>query len=183
MLTGSSLTIAAAATALFLSACGPQGKEDSTAETTTTNAVNRIQLLDAAPSNPITVKAAREQMEPGDKAIVFGQIGGVAQPFLDGYAGFVLADTEIAFCDEMGDDHCPTPWDACCEDADKLKASRASIQFVDAEGNILPGSVKHFAGLEELSHVAVTGTVAASSTPENLIIKATELYVNPTDEE
>lgn len=182
ILTASILTLVVAASALFLSACGQKGSETPTTEATASKSLKNIQILDTKPSDALTVKAAREQLKPGDAAVVFGQIGGVDQPFLDGYAGFVLGDTDIMFCNEMGDDHCPTPWDACCEDTEKLKASRASVQFVDVEGNILPGSVKNFAGLESLSHVVVAGTVASSSTPENLIIEAKSLYVEPSDE-
>lgn len=136
----------------------------------------RIRLLDTRPEGAIAVKAAREQLKPGDAATVYGQIGGVDQPFLEGYAGFVIGDTEILFCNEMGDDHCPTPWDACCEDPDKVKQSRASVQFVDAEGRILQGSLKGFAGLNGLSHVVVKGRVAQSSSSENLVIEAREIY-------
>lgn len=175
-LTGSMPTLLAAASALFLAACGQPSSEAPATEAKASGAIDNIQILDTKPSDALAVKAAREQLKPGDEAIVFGQIGGVEQPFLEGYAGFVLGDTEIMFCNEMGDDHCPTPWDACCEDADKLKVSRASVQFVDAEGQILPGNVKGFAGLEGLSHVVVKGKVAAGSNPGNLIIEARSLY-------
>lgn len=170
------LTALAAGSALMLSACG---QKDTVAEPSASESspLENIQLLEAKPSGALSVKAAREQLKPGDEAVVFGQVGGVDQPFLDGYAGFVLGDTGIMFCNEMGDDHCPTPWDACCEDTDKLKLLRASVQFVDAERQILPKSVKDFAGLEELSYVVVEGTVAAGSTPDNLIIEARSLYI------
>jgi len=173
----SMLIFSAVISTALLVACGESSPEKSkSAISPKANTLDSIQLMDTKPSDAISVKAAREQLEPGAEATVFGQIGGVDQPFLEGYAGFVLADTDIVFCDEMGEDHCPTPWDACCEDADKLKKSRASVQFVDAEGRILHESMKGFSGLSGLSHVVVQGTVASSSTPENLIIEARSLY-------
>lgn len=169
-------SFALAASFLF-TACGQNGSEPEAAATAS-NPLEHIQFLDTRPTDALPVKAAREQLKPGDAAVVFGQIGGVLHPFLDGYAGFVLGDTEIVFCNEMGDDdHCATPWDACCEDADKLKASRASVQFVDAAGQILTGNMEGFAGLAGLSEVVVEGSVAAASTPENLIIEARSIYV------
>jgi hypothetical protein len=107
---------------------------------------------------------------------VRGQIGGTRLPFVDGYAGFVLADPELVFCDEMGDDHCNTPWDACCEDPDRLKAMRVSVQFVDATSNPIQQNLQTSIGLNELDEVVVIGTVAESSTPTNVIIEATTLY-------
>lgn len=169
--------ICLAGIALCLTACGPKETEDSSTPTTAVNQLDSIQLLESQPTDALPVKAAREQLKPGDTAVVLGQIGGVNEPFTTGYAGFVLSDTDIEFCDEMGDDHCQTPWDACCEDPDKLKASRASVQFVDTEGEPLNVGLKSFAGLQELSYVVVTGTVAETSTPENLIIDASGLYV------
>lgn len=175
-LRGMRLASFAVASSFLFTACGQDGSEPEAAATAA-SPLEHIQVLDTKPADALPVKTAREQLKPGDAAVVFGQIGGVLHPFLDGYAGFVLGDTDIVFCNEMGDDHCPTPWDACCEDADKLKASRASVQFVDGAGQILPGSMAGFSGLAGLSEVVVQGTVAEGSTPENLIIEASSIYV------
>lgn len=169
-------SFALAASFLF-TACGQDGSEPEAAATAPSS-LEHIQVLDTKPADALPVKAAREQLKPGDAAVVFGQIGGVLHPFLDGYAGFVLGDTEIVFCNEMGDDdHCATPWDACCEDAEKLMASRASVQFVDASGQVLIGNMEGFSGLKGLSEVVVEGSVAEGSTPDNLIIEAKSIYV------
>lgn len=162
--------------ALLLAACGQQS-DQLTSASTENNALDDIQLLETKPSGALPVKEAREQLKPGDDAMVSGQIGGTEEPFLQGYAGFVVADPSIAFCNETKDDQCPTPWDACCEDPDKLKASRASVQFVDAEGHPLAGDLSGFAGLEPLAKVVVVGTVASASTPENLVIEGSAIYL------
>jgi hypothetical protein len=164
--------------ALIFAACGEKTAQEPTASQTPqeTSMPESIQLLDTKPEGAIAVKTAREQLKPGDEALVYGQIGGVKNPFFDGYAGFVLTDTDVMFCDEMGDDNCPTPWDACCEDSDKLKQSRASVQFVDAEGKILTHSLGDFAGLKGLDQVTVQGKVAPSSTSENLVIEARAIH-------
>lgn len=165
--------------ALFLSACSSESKPEAETDSVASNSLeSSIKVLDTKPADALAVKAARETLKPGDAAVVFGQVGGVDEPFLEGYAGFVLGDTDIQFCDEMGDDHCKTPWDACCEDTDKLKVSRASVQFVDAEGQLLSQGMKGFAGIKELDEVVVIGAVAEASTPDNLIINATRIYVS-----
>ncbi len=168
------------ATALFallaFAACSPKSQEPTAA--TDSNPLESIRILDTKPVDARTVKVAKEDLRAGDEAVVFGQIGGVETPFIDGYAGFVLADTDLVFCNEMGDDdHCPMPWDACCEDPDKLQASRLSVQFVDAEGLPIEEDIKGYAKLRELSEVVVVGTVASASTADNLIIEATGVYV------
>jgi hypothetical protein len=160
----------------FSTSCGFKESEEASNQVAESQ-FDRIRVLNAKPEGALPVKAAREKLKLGESAVVVGQIGGSLEPFLEGYAGFVLADTDIEFCDEMGDDHCSTPWDACCEDPDKVKASRASVQFVDADGEPLAVSVEGFSGLKGLSHVVVTGTVAGTSTPENLIIDADGIYI------
>lgn len=157
-----------------LVACSP--KEDTTTQASPdTSDLGSGLFLEQAPGGALNVAAARLQLSPGDDAVIEGQIGGVLEPFLSGYAGFVLADTKIVFCNEMGDDHCPTPWDACCEDADQLKARRISVQFVDADGHPLEGDLKGDGHLKELDHIVVIGIVAEGSTKENMIVHANKL--------
>jgi len=156
---------------------GCSEKTEPEASETTVDVSQSIRILDTNPADTISVGEARQTLQPGASVSLAGQIGGVEAPFFEGYAGFVLGDPEILFCDEMDEEHCPMPWDACCEDPDKLKSLRASVQFVDAQGLPVAKSLKGFAGLKELDHVVVTGTVAATSTPENLIIEADGLYV------
>ncbi len=169
------LSLSLALVGLSMTACSP--KEETVAPASPKAATASL-FLDKAPTGALNVAEARVQLSPGDEAVIEGQIGGVEAPFLTGYAGFVLGDTEIVFCNEMGDDgHCPTPWDACCEDIDLLKAHRISVQFVDANGNPLELDLKAEGQLKELDHVVVVGNVAESSTKENMIVYADKLAV------
>ena len=178
--TNNSLTISAALTlgafCLFATACGPKDQASASQAPNDTNSASIELLLTEAPANALSVASARAQAKPGEPIHVRGQIGGTRAPFVDGYAGFVLADPEIEFCNETGDDHCTTPWDACCEDPDKLKAMRVSVQFVDANGIPIQQDLKSSIGLKEQDHVTVIGTVAETSTASNVIIHATGLY-------
>jgi hypothetical protein len=161
--------------ALFLAACSDVEREQTASANAHEDTLTRI-LLDEAPANPLSVAEARRTLKPGDKAVIEGQIGGTNDPFIEGYAGFVLADPELVFCNEMGEDHCATPWDACCEDPDKVKAMRLSVQFVDAEGQPLTADWQHGGALSALDQVTIVGEVSALSTADNLIIEAESLY-------
>ena len=77
----------------------------------------------------------------------------------------------------MGDDdHCSTPWDACCEDPDKIQSMRVAVQFFDPQGNPLEADLKQDIGLKELDMVSVVGTVDEMSSASNLVIRATGIY-------
>ena len=169
-------TFALGAFALLATACGPKEQPSARPATSDTSAQSIELLLTDAPSNALSVATARAQAQPGEPIQVHGQIAGTRAPFIDGYAGFVLADSELEFCNEMDDDHCSTPWDACCEDPDKLNAMRLSVQFVDANGNPIQQDLKATLSLKEQDHVTVIGTVTETSTPSNVIIHATGLY-------
>ena len=165
----------AAALALIFAACSPKEENGAQAEGSPA-AFSESLLVESAPADALTVVEARAALKPGDSALVKGQIGGVLEPFFSGYAGFILADSVVVFCDEMADaGHCSTPWDACCEDTEQLKGRRVTVQFVDAEGAPIEGDLKTQLSLEELDTVTVIGEVAASSTPENMIINASSM--------
>jgi hypothetical protein len=173
----SSFTIAfvLGAFVLLATACG-SGDQPGTSQTFNDNVLNTMRLSEA-PDGALSVAGARVHTEPGAPIEVRGQVGGTLAPFVDGYAGFVLADRELVFCNEMSDkDHCSTPWDACCEDPDKLKTMRVSVLFVDSAGNPIQQDLKTSIGLSELDEVVVIGTIAQTSTPTNMIIHATGLY-------
>ena len=156
-------------------ACGP--KDSETAALDDAPAETGLSLMTATlPAEALSVIEARAQLKPGDAAVVQGQIGGVMEPFLSGYAGFVLGDTEIVFCNEMSDaGHCPTPWDACCEDKEQLQGRRVLVQFIDGAGMPIKADLQKAYSLNELDAVAVVGTVAESSTPENMVIYAKQM--------
>lgn len=160
---------------LGLVACSPK-EEAVTPAASDASEAGAALFLDEAPIGALNVAKARLELSPGDEALIQGQIGGVDTPFLSGYAGFVLADAQVVFCDELGDDdHCATPWDACCEDVDQLKARRVSVQFVDAKGVPVESDLKASGQLKELDHVVVVGKVAEVSSKENMIIYAEKM--------
>jgi hypothetical protein len=76
----------------------------------------------------------------------------------------------------MGDkDHCPTPWDYCCETPASKLANSATIQLVDGAGQPLSIDLESF-GLKPLEEVIVVGTVGLRPSGDVLMIHATGLH-------
>jgi hypothetical protein len=162
---------------VVLVACG--GKDPSASQTSkdsqTAAPAEKSIWLAQAPTDAAGILTSRAA-EPGTPVVVQAVVGGVLRPFTDGFSTFVIGDESIVFCNEMEDDHCSTPWDACCEDREKLAISRALVQVVGNDGLPLAGSMRGANGLKELDVVTVVGVIAPESTPENLIINASQLY-------
>ncbi len=132
--------------------------------------------LETAPEQSLSVSEARG-LSAGEVITVEGVIGGVLEPFTEGFAVFVLADDALVFCNEMSDeDHCKTPWDACCEPSEVRLSSIASVQVINVEGMPIAKSAKTAFGLNELDKITVVGVVAPESTADNLIISATGIH-------
>jgi hypothetical protein len=130
-------------------------------------------LADATP-----IHVARTSASPGDEIVISGRVMGRGKVFVDYRASFVLGDPEkLTPCNEMPDDNCTTPWDACCDTKELKRVGLASIQILGEDGRVLSGVLKGTKGLKELSTVTVSGTVDQSSTEENLVINATKIHV------
>lgn len=157
---------------VFVAGCG----KDKAQQVKSEPAAQPSILLAEAPASPLSVGQARQVAQPGEEISIVGQIGGTASPIVTAYASFVIADEDILFCTEILSDACTTPWDACCEDPEKIAANRASVVFLNADDKPMTIDLKRDAKLSELDKVTVIGVVAESSTPQNMIIEATGLY-------
>ena len=130
-------------------------------------------------SEPVLpIPGLRTRVSPGDKVILEAKVMGTETPFVDNRALFVVGDEgTLTSCDLRTGDQCRTPWDVCCEPADAIRAGTATIQIVDADGNVLKQSIRGVGGLKELSRVRVEGVVAPQSTEDALIINATGIQI------
>lgn len=162
---------------LALMGCG-----ESKAKTETTTSAPSAQVdfnpfvLMKAPAQPLTVAQARKTAKPDQEITVTGRIAGSMAPFSTDYATFILADDSLETCDLRPGDACTTPWDACCVDNSGIANARMTVQLLGSDARPLSQGLKGFRGLKELDRVVVTGTVDASSTPDNLILNATGLH-------
>lgn len=161
----------------LLSGCGSQQMP----EPTTPEPVPAAFTATRPAGTPVAIPDARAQLQPGDPVVLAGKIMGVSNPFVEGRGVFVIGDeATLTSCDLMGeDDHCPTPWDACCDSPEARLAGTATIQVLGDEGKVLARGLKGVGGLQELSRVVVAGTVAPQATPDSLVVNAQALHVLP----
>lgn len=131
-------------------------------------------LLDTLPEGQVPgVIKALQDAQAGEVVMFTGRVGGVRDPLMKDFAAFVIADEILEFCDEMANPgHCPAPWDACCEDPEKVSEARAFVQFVDESGAPLALDLEQEIGLAANKNVIVKGRLSAESTPGNRIILA-----------
>ena len=167
------LVLGIAALGVLISGCSQSGIDvGSTAETS--EELNAY-ILAESPGEAITVSQARESAKPGDAIVVSGRVGAAHKPFGESFATLVLGDESLQYCNEIPDDTCETPWDACCEDRLKISANRANVQLL-ADGLPIAESLQGAGGLTELDQIVVAGLVDPSSTSDNLIINASGIY-------
>jgi hypothetical protein len=138
-------------------------------------------FVDAKPEGTATpIPQARKMLNPGDEVLLEGLVMGVLNPFVDGRAVFVLGDEgTITPCDAMAEDHCSTPWDACCDPKEVRAAGTATIQVLGDDGKVLGHGLKGVGGLKESSRVTVRGIVAPISSAAAFVVNAKAVYVAP----
>ena len=183
--------LAAAAAALLLTACdqarapgtqapGTQapGTEASGAAAPAA-ATTPAWRLAAAPADarPVGELTAAEAAQP---VAVRGRIGGRADPVSPDSGLFLIVDPAVPSCADMPDDHCPTPWDYCCEPRDTLVANTATVLLVGADGSPLPLPPGRFAPLTEVVVEGELQPAAGGGTP---VIHATGVHFPPNEPE
>jgi hypothetical protein len=111
---------------------------------------------------PMGVGAMKPKAAQGDRVLIVGRIGGSEQPFLADRAMFVLVDPAVKLCgeDDPGDDHCPTPWDFCCEPRENLRRMSVSVVANGPNGAPIAHTLLGQGGLRPGARVVVEGTVA-----------------------
>ena len=153
------------------------------------NSINETESVKASlPSGFITkndlgpalkVNDAKANSLRSHELLIEGFIGGRKKPFTDNRAVFILGDDSLETCDEIPGDHCPTPWDACCEDRKKIASSIISIQVLDKNGSLVEGTLDGVSGLRAGCRVKVRGNISKKSTAQAFIINARQIQLMP----
>ncbi|MEM1329142.1 MAG: hypothetical protein AAGG07_01135 [Planctomycetota bacterium] len=162
--------LATAALALSLSACS----DDATSTAPSAGATSAW-VLTAAPEGAKGVVELKTTAQEGDTVVLRGRIGGRMAPITEDSPVFVVMDLSIPHCGEKMDDHCPTPWDYCCETVESKTDNAATIQLVARDGMPLDESpmAQGFAALDE---VIVVGTVGPRPNDKVLTVRATGVH-------
>jgi hypothetical protein len=111
----------------------------------------------------------------GDAVTVRAVVGGSKQPIVAGRASATIVDAGLSNTCLVEDEHCPTPWDYCCEPREAVTANLATLRVVDADGRVMPADLSP--RVQPLSTVVVRGVVGPRPNAEVLTINATGIHV------
>lgn len=123
------------------------------------------------------VRQAKDSVAAGDRIIVTGQIAGRAEPIIAGRAMFTLVDKSIPDCSAKADDHCPTPWDMCCESKADIAANAATVQIVDDAGAVIKAQLNGVGGVAPGKYVTIQGAVVTND-EAIFVINASQIQVH-----
>ena len=133
-------------------------------------------LVTEQPAGAIGVIEARTAAKAGDRVAVIGRIGGSRAPFVSSRAIFTIVDQSMKSCLETDEEeHCPRPWDYCCEDKKELAKSIASIEISDANGKPLALALESEGTFKPLMLIAVEGTLQ-STEGGSFVVRAEHVY-------
>ena len=114
----------------------------------------------------------------GDDIVFLARVGGRVDPFVDGVAIFQVTDPSLQSCELMGkEDHCPVPWDYCCEEIAAVTAGSATIRIVDETGEPLPARAQGAGGLAPARFLVVDGTVRDKNDQGLFVVDARRIWV------
>lgn len=135
-------------------------------------------ILASPPAGAKPLPDVKQSAKKGDTVTFVARIGGRLDPFVKGRAMMVVIDPKIPSCADMGEeDHCPSPWDYCCESQESITRGTATVQFVGADGKPLAVSIEGQSGLEPLATVTITGVVAEKDEGGTFVVNATGVHV------
>lgn len=133
-------------------------------------------LVTEQPTGALGVIEARKSSHAGERVAIIGRIGGSRSPFVSTRAIFTIVDPSLKSCIETGDeDHCPRPWDYCCEDKKGLANAMASIEITDATGKPLEMALESEGTFKPLMLIAVEGTLH-STEGGSFVVRADHVY-------
>jgi len=163
-----------------LTACDPTNSQPPTPTASVVKLPADL-IITTEPAGAVGVIEARKSATVGTRVAVIGRIGGSRSPFVSTRAIFTIVDPSLKSCAETGEeDHCPRPWDYCCEDKTALAQAIASIEISDASGAPLAISADAGGTLKPLMLVAVEG-VLQSTEGGSFLIRADHVYLVAND--
>lgn len=177
------MTVGGVSAALVLAGCGtsePDRARGGGADTGQAGGAATLPAsvwLEAKPAGAEPLTKVKASAKEGERVAFLAQVGGRAKPYVPGRAIVLVADPALQDCAEEEDDHCPTPWDYCCENPAALKAGTGAIQFIGGDGQPLHVSLEGMEEFSPLTTMYVTGTVSARDDEGTFTVDADGVFI------
>ena len=173
---------------VILLGCEGKGNEKANKTTTTKAAVGipAITFMADRPADVQDLAEVKKDAKVGDQVTFLARVGGRGKPFVEKQAIFVAADPSLKSCELIAEeDHCPVPWDYCCENGALLRNGMATIRILGEDGRPLGVNVKGAGGLQAAKFIVVQGTVSDRNDEGLFIVDAGRIWVGdkPTYQE
>ena len=174
----SCLAITVLAVIPFTSTACKESKPASNASTVTSATIPAAYFTKNRPEDVKNLIEVKPTAAIGEDIVFLARVGGRVDPFVDGIAIFQVADPGLESCELMGEeDHCPVPWDYCCEDMAAVTAGSATIRIVGDDGEPLSASAQGAGGLAPARFLVVDGTVTDKNSDGVFVIDARRIWV------
>lgn len=132
-----------------------------TSATTNSAPESSAYVLPAEPQGSIGVLDARTRDVDGQEVVLVGRIGGVPNPWVQGYASFIVSD--LGAPDATAHKHA----DGCdckfCAQKHRAADSIAVVEIVDGNGHLLRTDAQQLLGLKAGQTVVVRGRARVDS--------------------
>lgn len=135
----------------------------------------RRYLLAEEPDGAQEVISARQSVADDEDVVIVGRIGGSRDPWVEGRAAFSVVDNSLKACSDREGDHCPYPWDYCCESAG-LPQAKVLVKIVDEHGRLVEADARKLLNVQELQTVVVRGK-AQRDEAGNLTVLASGVFI------
>ena len=169
--------------ALVVLLLGSIGCEDRNASSTSTSvaapaAIPAAFFTSRRPAEVTDLAKVKPTAKKGDAVTFLARVGGRSEPFVNGQAIFTVADPTLLSCELMGEeDHCPVPWDYCCENPNGLRFGSATVRLVGDDDLPLRASAQGAGGLAPARYVVVDGVVADRNDQGLFVVDAKRIWV------
>jgi hypothetical protein len=130
--------------------------------------------LATAPEGARTPLELRAEARDGDRVLLVGRVGGKTEAFLQDRAVFSVVDASLQDCTAEGDG-CPTPWDYCCVEPERIQSASVVVELRGPEGTVRT-SARGFHGLDHGRTVVAEGTLTKDA-QGNLHLAAERIHV------